>query len=60
MNDNTPTGRALELMETVGGSFARAIARAYYCADPHNRARLREAFSELFKKYNEMAKEQQE
>ena len=60
MNDNTPTGPALDLMEQLGGSFSRAIAQAYYCADTHNRRRLIAAFGDLFKKYNDMAKERQE
>ena len=57
VNDNIPTGPALDLMEQLGGSFSRAIAQAYYCADTHNRQRLIAAFGELFAKYNAMAKE---
>ena len=41
---------AAHLMET-GGNFAACIARAYYAADKHNRARLRAAFPDLFTKY---------
>jgi hypothetical protein len=60
MNDNTPTHAALDLMERQGGSFARAIAQAYYCADTHNRYRLIAAFGDLFVRYNNLAKERQE
>jgi len=38
-------------MQMYGGSFARAIADAWVCADPANRARLEAAFSDLFQSY---------
>ena len=41
---------AAHMMET-GGNFAASIARAYYAADKHNRARLRAAFPDLFTRY---------
>jgi hypothetical protein len=44
-------------MERYGGSFASAIARAWQCADPDNRARLSAAFPELFKRYADIARE---
>lgn len=42
---------AARLMEQIGGGFAGHIARAYFAADKHNRARLRAAFPDLFTKY---------
>lgn len=42
---------AAHLMEQIGGGFAGHIARAYFAADRHNRARLRAAFPDLFTKY---------
>ena len=59
-SDNTNTVRphtdddythAAQLMEQLGGGFAGHIARAYFAADSHNRARLRAAFPDLFTKY---------
>lgn len=38
-------------MEQTGGSFAASIAQAYFTADSDNRARLLDAFAELFKRY---------
>jgi hypothetical protein len=38
-------------MQMYGGSFAQAIADAWVCADPVNRAKLEDTFSELFNKY---------
>lgn len=45
---------AAHLMEQIGGGFAGHIARAYFAADQHNRARLRAAFPDLFTKYFNM------
>jgi len=42
---------AIDMMDRLGGSFARAIAHAYYCADSGNRATLVAAFKPLFDKY---------
>ena len=36
-----------------GGNFAQAIADAWICADPENRARLEQAFADLFAKYRD-------
>jgi hypothetical protein len=38
-------------MLQYGGSFAQAIADAWVVADPANRAKLEDTFSELFNKY---------
>jgi hypothetical protein len=40
-------------MLLYGGSFAKAIADAWMCADPENRARLEQAFADLFARYAE-------
>ena len=42
---------ALHMMTQIGGSFAKAIANAYYVADSGNRRILRTAFADLFEKY---------
>jgi len=42
---------SIHMMEKIGGSFAKAIAHAYYCADSGNRATLVAAFKPLFDKY---------
>jgi hypothetical protein len=42
---------ALHMMTQIGGSFAKAIANAYYVADSGNRRTLVAAFKPLFDKY---------
>jgi hypothetical protein len=49
-------GDAVAAMAQYGGSFARALAVAYQRADPVNRARIREGFSDLFREYAEVAR----
>ena len=44
--------RAAHLMIRQGGSFAAAIAEAYFAADSGNRARLLDAFGDLFAKFH--------
>lgn len=44
--------RAAHLMIKQGGSFAAAIAEAYFAADSVNRARLLAAFGDLFQKFH--------
>jgi hypothetical protein len=46
----------VEMMERHGGSFARAIAAAWWVADPHNRAILESSFSYLFNRYADVVK----
>jgi hypothetical protein len=41
----------IERMRAYGGSFARALAEAYLVADPGNRAKLEQAFADLFARY---------
>lgn len=45
------TAKAVEAMSTFGGSFIRALAQAWYCADSINRARLEQAFAPEFLRY---------
>ncbi|MFN4278288.1 MAG: hypothetical protein ACK4FJ_18500 [Ferrovibrio sp.] len=42
---------AVEMMERIGGSFARHIARAWFAADSHNKAILETAFADLLTRY---------
>lgn len=44
--------RAADLMIRQGGSFAAAIAEAYFSADTQNRKRLLEAFGDLFERFH--------
>lgn len=46
---------AAELMQRMGGSFASAIADAFFVADSYNTQRLLLAFPELFTRYKQMA-----
>lgn len=43
--------KAAHRMRKEGGSFAAAIAEAYFCADSTNAALLLNAFGHLFKRY---------
>jgi hypothetical protein len=43
--------KAARQMEKEGGSFARAIAMAFYVADNTNTYKLVEAFDDLFAEY---------
>ncbi len=42
---------SIHMMEQIGGSFAKAIAHAYYMADSTNRRTLVTAFEPLFDRY---------
>lgn len=44
--------RAAHVMIKQGGSFAAAIAEAYFAADSDNRARLLAAFGDLFERFH--------
>ena len=50
LSDRDTQRAALELQTGRHGGFAESIGIAYNRADPTNRARLVEAFPELFKK----------
>jgi hypothetical protein len=41
-------------MDAFGGGFARAIAAAWYKADPENQATLKAAFPGLWVEYTEL------
>jgi 2-oxo-4-hydroxy-4-carboxy--5-ureidoimidazoline (OHCU) decarboxylase len=43
--------RAAQAMHQYGGSFAKALAKAFYVADAQNQAKLVDAFPALFAKY---------
>lgn len=45
----------LEAMSNFGGLFAKKLADLYDVADDHNAKILEKEFSEIFKKYKEMA-----
>lgn len=45
--------RAAHRMREIGGSFAAAIANAYFFADRDNTQRLLGAFGHLFEKYKD-------
>lgn len=49
---------AAHMMYDQGGSFARAIAQAFYVADSDNTQRLLKAFPDLFLKYSRLAYEE--
>jgi predicted nucleic acid-binding protein len=48
---------AARCMERYGGSFAEAIAVAFYKADAYNTQRLVDGFPELFERYYNFGKE---
>lgn len=48
---------ALHMMESIGGSFVRALADCYYAADTTNKVKLRETFAEYFDRYERQFKE---
>lgn len=42
---------AIHAMEVLGGSFVKSLAECYCRADTTNKQRLRDAFPEIFVKY---------
>lgn len=50
--------RAAQTMEKIGGSFAAALAVAYFNADGDNKARILGAFPDLFNKYRQINTEE--
>jgi hypothetical protein len=48
--------RLVEAMQTYGGSFAKAIAEAWYRADGTNRYILRTSFGDLLESYRPFLK----
>lgn len=47
--------KIIEAMETYGGSFVQALAVAYSRADDINRAKIRQAWPDLWIKYADFA-----
>jgi len=47
--------QVISAMRYHGGSFAEALALAFFKADPDNRQRLKAAFPELWREYSELA-----
>jgi len=45
-------------MERIGGSFASAIAKAFFVADEHNMTKLLASFGTLFEKFAPQETEQ--
>jgi hypothetical protein len=45
------THNTVEAMQAQGGSFARALAAAWYVADEHNRALMEATWADLFSAY---------
>ena len=45
----------VEMMTTQGGSFVKALAECFHCADSINFQKLRNAFPEYWKQYAEIA-----
>lgn len=55
MPEHVTDDEIIEAMVTYGGSFAQAIGRAFQCADPNNRARIKAAFGfDLWPRYAEL------
>lgn len=48
---------ALHIMEEQGGSFVKALAHLYYCADSKNKHTARVAFAEYFDAYEQRFQE---
>jgi hypothetical protein len=53
-SDNARIYGGLLLMDDRGGSFVKALAACYCCADSSNRKALETAFPEYFEKYRTM------
>ena len=43
--------RVVENMSKYGGSFVKALAQAFYHADPNNLKKLRDTFNEYWREY---------
>jgi hypothetical protein len=53
--------RVVDAMYKYGGSFVRALSECFYRADVFNVIKLKEAFPEYWKQYDEMSqKDEQE
>jgi hypothetical protein len=45
----------IDAMEMYGGSFIKALAIAWACADPINRATIKAAFPAYWRQYRDLA-----
>jgi hypothetical protein len=45
----------IQTMKEFGGSFVRALAEAFLCADSNNVARLKAAFPDYWAQYEDFA-----
>lgn len=52
---NDADWKAVRCMEVYGGGFVGALAEAFYRADEINFSRLKAAFPDYWKQYEEMA-----
>ena len=50
--------KSARTMEKIGGSFASAIAQAFFRADSTNAGRLVQAFGDLFVKFHDWPSEE--
>lgn len=50
----------LEAMETFGGSFVSALAKAWKLADEFNQAKLKEAFDPYWRAYEDLVAHRKE
>lgn len=55
--DDEELNAAVRLMARIGGSFAAALAAAYWAADSDNRARILAGWPDLIERYRRMARE---
>ena len=49
----------VHMMELTGGSFVRSLAECYYRADKYNSLRLRNAFPDVFERYETLFRAEQ-
>lgn len=57
MSESRHYDNALHMMESFGGSFVKSLAACYYAADSTNKQRLRDAFPEVFERYEQHFKD---
>ena len=48
--------KVVEKMLEMGGSFVKALARAYQLADSDNKQRIKQAFQDYWQRYSDLAK----
>lgn len=55
MQANPTDEQVIDMMEQYGGSFVKAIAKAFRCADLVNTAKLKATFPEYWNQYRDFA-----